>query len=367
MLLRQFSLLSIALAVAACGPAATSAQAADSAVAGRSDATGSEIAGSETAAATIAGSPASDSNRSASPESLYFSLKLTLFSPLMAAAPAVLAETEPDSDETVGATWLTSYEDGYLQAQREKKYLLIYFENPARAEAHDAFAERTLAQADQLAPDQFVFVRLPLNARVQQAGGADELRRHAAFQYMYGQEGVAIIDFRNDRLPESFGRVVSSFPFRDGKPYSAGQMAIVLTLPPGTITQRTMVYAVRMHPEAPKSTHGHLDMSLAREAQSHSQHQASIGVQGHHSWESRFHRINAKMGHGLTAQEVCAESWPNYTLVEACVDCVHSWRQSSGHWNAVQGMQNRYGYDIKRGRNGIWYATGIFGRLLGRG
>jgi hypothetical protein len=39
---------------------------------------------------------------------------------------------------------------------------------------------------------------------------------------------------------------------------------------------------------------------------------------------------------------------------------VASWRQSSGHWRAVSGHHAAYGYDIRRGGNGIWYATGIF-------
>jgi hypothetical protein len=57
---------------------------------------------------------------------------------------------------------------------------------------------------------------------------------------------------------------------------------------------------------------------------------------------------------------VCAESWENQDLLDSCVDCVASWRQSSGHWNAVRSPQSAYGYDIRRGPNGIWYATGIF-------
>jgi hypothetical protein len=60
------------------------------------------------------------------------------------------------------------------------------------------------------------------------------------------------------------------------------------------------------------------------------------------------------------ASEVCAESWENQDLLDSCVDCVASWRQSSGHWNAVRSPQAAYGYDIRRGSNGIWYATGIF-------
>ena len=59
--------------------------------------------------------------------------------------------------------------------------------------------------------------------------------------------------------------------------------------------------------------------------------------------------------------EVVAESWPGQDLVDAAEEAVHSWRQSPGHWSAVRSRQPVFGYDIKRGLNGIWYATGIFG------
>ena len=130
----------------------------------------------------------------------------------------------------------------------------------------------------------------------------------------------------------------------------------------GTLTQRTMIFAVRIHPEAPASTQGVFHTVLADEAKDHANYQAAILVQGHHSWDARFQRINAKLPSGVMAQEVVAESWPNESLVEAAVDCVHSWRQSPGHWGAVHSRHPLFGYDIKRGRNGIWYATGIFGR-----
>src|SRR5690606_30181791 len=121
-----------------------------------------------------------------------------------------------------------------------------------------------------------------------------------------------------------------------GKYYRKEALSIILDLPPGTLTQRTMIYAVRIHPEAPASTQGQFHMALADEAKSHANYQASVQVQGHQSWESRFHRINAKLPSNVLAQEVVAESWPNETLVEACVECVNSWRQSPGHWSAVR-------------------------------
>ncbi len=121
-----------------------------------------------------------------------------------------------------------------------------------------------------------------------------------------------------------------------------------------------MIYAVRTHPEGPASTQGTMHNVLAEEARLQSEHQAKILVQGHHNWENRFQRIGARTG--VAAQEVVAESWPNESLVDACVDCVASWRQSPGHWNAVRTRHPIFGFDIQRGRNGIWYATGIFGR-----
>jgi hypothetical protein len=83
-------------------------------------------------------------------------------------------------------------------------------------------------------------------------------------------------------------------------------------------------------------------------------------LQGHHNWETRFVRITSTLD-VLSAREVCAESWPGEHLLEAAVECVRCWRLSDGHWSAVNAYQPMFGYDMKRGRNGIWYATGIFG------
>jgi hypothetical protein len=176
---------------------------------------------------------------------------------------------------------------------------------------------------------------------------------------MYGRQGIAIIDMAS--WPSRFyGHVVSMFPFTRGKYYTAESLATILDLPHGSLTQRTLIFAVRIHPERPASAHSDLCQVLLSEAQNHSTHQASIQVQGHHSWESRFHQINARLPASLTAQEVVAESWPNQELVEAAIDCVHSWRQSSGHWSAVRSRHRRFGFDMKLGSNGIWYATGLF-------
>jgi hypothetical protein len=268
--------------------------------------------------------------------------------------------------EPVAQTVHTDYKAAMKEAAEDRKMLFIYFHERRANAAQRAFETLTLADREiKEKLQRFVLLRVPRDAAIQHDGTSVTLLKHAAFAEMLGRQGVAIVDLAHERA-EYYGHVVSTFPFTPGKYYRKEALTIILDLPPGTLTQRTMIYAVRIHPESPASTQGVFHTALADEAKEHAHYQASILLQGHHSWESRFHRINAKLPSGVLAQEVVAESWPNEGLVEACVDCVHSWRQSPGHWGAVRRRHPVFGYDIKRGRNGIWYATGIFGRIFGR-
>lgn len=170
--------------------------------------------------------------------------------------------------------------------------------------------------------------------------------------------GVFVVDHAHPRYA---GRIVSILPRTPGKYYrfATSHVDELAALPEGSLTQRSLIFAVRIHPENPQSTQGSCDPTLCAEAESHSAHQARIRRQGHHGWDVRSQRIAGRMGAG-SASEVCAESWENQDLIDSCIDCVASWRQSSGHWNAVRSPQSAYGYDIRRGGNGIWYATGVF-------
>ena len=172
--------------------------------------------------------------------------------------------------------------------------------------------------------------------------------------------GVFVVDHAHPRYA---GRIVSILPRTPGKYYRFEPAHIdqLPGLPTASLTQRSLILAVRIHPESPRSTEGTCDPVLCSEAAAHSEHQARLRRQGHHGWDARSRRIAGGMGAG-SAAEVCAESWPDQDLLDSCVDCVASWRQSSGHWNAVHSPQAAYGYDIRRGSNGIWYATGIFRR-----
>jgi hypothetical protein len=258
-------------------------------------------------------------------------------------------------------TWNSDYYAAYEAAKSGHKCLLIWF-HPDRLSAADEEFARCFDD-EQLARglESFVLVKLPQSSKVEIAGKPQQLLGHAAFAELLKLPGLAIVDLR-DKQSEHYGDVVSLYPFRSGKPLDQARLQVLLELPAGTLTQRTLIFAVRTHPDGPRSTQGVFDPLLASETQKHSVHQASITLQGHHNWERRFQLISAKLPDRLLAQEVCAESWPGQHLVEAAEECVHSWRQSSGHWSAVSSAHPRYGYDMKRGKNGVWYATGIFGK-----
>jgi hypothetical protein len=263
--------------------------------------------------------------------------------------------------------WHTSYEAACDEARAEKKMLLVNFVpggSNAQQRSLEKYLHENAAVRKQLA--DCVLVRVPRDERTGglRLGllrkGRGQLIDDPAFKYLGHKPGLAIIDYQHTKEPY-FRHVVTALPFTNGKYYrwTNSHLAVALKLPAGTITQRTMVWAVRIHPESPRSTNGTMHPELAAGAAKQSAYQASIGVQGHHHWESRVHHLVSRT-HAHGASEVVAESWENQGMIDSCIDCVLSWRHSPGHWGAVSRNQKYYGYDIRQGGNGIWYGTGIF-------
>lgn len=328
---------------------------------------------------------------------LFYSTFVILFSlqtSLLFSQDTSVEEQTPSNVVCENHNWLYDYNEASEIAKKEKKMLLIFFK-AADNENCKKFETETFCDSEiKELLKEYVLVELPIKkekrksssilqvSSTQKAGDlpkitpadrflpdSSEFHNQSAavieqpeFAEMLGKSGIAIVDYKNED-EKLYGNVVSVFPFLKNKPYSVFETKTILTLPPGTVTQRSLIYAVRVHPDKPKSTNGELNKYLTSEAESHSRHQAKIRLQGHHNWESRFHKITARLdNHEIWASEVCAESWPGQGLLESAIDCVKCWRYSSGHWSAVSAEHPYYGYDMKRGSNGIWYATGIFGK-----
>ncbi|WP_254512821.1 hypothetical protein [Anatilimnocola floriformis] len=275
------------------------------------------------------------------------------------ASLALAAEALPEIRTETPLKWQDNYLDATEAARDAKQILLVWFADEKQEPANEKFAASVLNQAD-VAPllAGMTLVKVNTSTEIESKGKTFKLIEHSTMKELLGGPGLVMIDFR-DAEQKVFGHVVTVYPFQHG-PITAAKLKVLCELPTGTLTQRTLMFAVRTHPAKPASAWSPHSDYLAKEAEKHSQHQASINLQGHHNWEARFHQINAGLGIG-GAKEVCAESWPGQNLLDAAEECVHSWSQSPGHWAGVSARHSYFGYDMKRGTNGVWYATGIFG------
>ncbi len=256
--------------------------------------------------------------------------------------------------------WHSDYYEAMELADTEHRMLLVEFHKDGQAETDDPIVK--LFSSDPVLrkrASDLVLVRIPISTRAIVEDQEIQLVRHSAFSELNGELGIAIIDL-TDPKSTLYGDVVSIYPFSLPGALTAEHLTTLVNLPKGTLTQRTLIYVVRTHTEKPQSADGTRSELLTDEATSHSRYQAAVQLQGHQQWESRFHRITARLPGGLMAQEVCAESWPGEGLIRAAFGCVYCWRQSPGHWNAVRSKHRFFGFDIQRDSRGKWYATGIF-------
>ncbi|MBW3600987.1 MAG: hypothetical protein KY475_27440 [Planctomycetes bacterium] len=291
-------------------------------------------------------------------------IRSAFFLATLGVALANLSTTRGDDAQAVSQNSLEIFEnygEAYAAAQQRGEMLAIFFYDDNDDALLNHFESEVLADSavqEKLA--HATLALLPRDTTIVANGETSRLLDHPSFAQAKGLPGVAIIDLAH-KESRHYGHVVTIYPLKAGRRLTPKYFAEMLALPPGSLTQRTLIFAVRVHPESPASARSAYSPVLAAESESHSRHQASIGLQGHHNWDHRFQRINARFT-GLTSQEVCAESWPGQDLVDAAFECVDSWRQSPGHWSAVRRRHNFFGFDMKRGRNGIWYGTGIFAR-----
>lgn len=224
----------------------------------------------------------------------------------------------------------SDYAAAYAQAQAESKWLVV-----------DVGPTTDLSQIDDRNAGDCVFCSVAQDAQVTIGGKSVTLAQHPAFADLQGS-GVAVIDLKN---PAYHGSVVSALPRRH---VSTAGVRNLLSLPAGTLTQRTLTWALRMHPEQPRSVWGTPAPELMNHAARHSKVQADTNNQHHN------------LPVGIASSEIVAESWPwNHHVVDAAIDIVHSWRQSPGHWGAARRQWTSFGYDMKT--NGQkWFATGVF-------
>jgi len=289
-----------------------------------------------------------------------------------AAANTPEADALPEAESRTGLSapparkigahdWHSDYSAAYRQARDERKMLFLFFRDHASPRIADIFERDVLAGDELREPlEKVVRVVLPLDA-IHPFGDpekpATKMLDHSAFKYMYRQQGIAMIDL-TDPDSELCGHVVSAHAFSPGRHYTPRATNIVLGLPRGTVTQRALVYAVRLHPYPPVSTtEGKCHGYLCQQARQSSQLMANYGSVGHHDWGTRQGAIAAATGR--SAMEVAAMS-ANPRMIDAALEVVNQWSGSPAHWGIMSTPAAIFGYDLVHDAAGNWWGTGVF-------
>jgi hypothetical protein len=258
--------------------------------------------------------------------------------------------------------WLNDYDKAIERACKEKKDLVIVFQKDKELDdvLRDDDVKKKLGK--------FICLKIPTTYKHE----GKPLMEHAALADMLGKPGLMIVSYHDEKLP-NYGFVISAHPiiksrYRWAPDYGVEQVKIILELPAiASVSQRSMIYAVSVHPERPQSIHSEVHPAFLRHAEKHSQRQASMQRQHHANLGAVMNALQSQVSTPVGgASEVVAESWGRVVggenVLEAAFSCIDAWRGSAGHWGSVSRQHRYYGYDIARGANGTWYATGIFAR-----
>ena len=213
-----------------------------------------------------------------------------------ASAAAPVEAPAPEMVNVAGVDWYTDYYAAYRAAADQRRFLLINV-TPTTATACQQAADNYIATTPRLQEHlaNVVRLRVPTDATISVEGRSQRLTSFGAFGELAGGSGFVLIDLRNIDEPY-YGYPVTVLPFASGKYYRwrPDYLSVVMNIPPGTLTQRSMVFAVRVHPENPQSTYGMQHPSLTDGATMQASYQASVGVQGHQNFETRFHTLERR-------------------------------------------------------------------------
>ncbi len=223
----------------------------------------------------------------------------------------------------------SEYYPAYVEARKSGKMLLVDFGT--------GFDFKTV---DAKSLDRYEICRVPVDYTLKIDGKQSRLIDAPAFTCLQQQAGIAVVDLHNK---EHFRETVSVLPQRYAV---SGYVAAVLDLPAGTLTQRTLTWAFRVHQERPPCTNGTADPNMMQHADAHSLNQANSN--------SMYHSSNFP-----GSFEIVAQSMGNGNIDDIAVELVNLWRSSAPHWGAASTPWSAFGVDMQT-NGSVWYATGVF-------
>jgi|GEM_PF-1855923 len=266
-----------------------------------------------------------------------------------------------DSKETTepASEWSTEYVAAYQRAIAERRFLVMLFRDPVSS-AGDVSIDGLPAAADVPGFDEVVRVVVPTTMPVpgQPSESASRLLDHRSFRHLQGEAGIAIVDLTRTDSP-NFGRVVSAFPGATGRDEIIAALQPALSLPDGTISQRSLSLALRTSLLQSAFVGLEHDSRLNDLANRNSRYMAHLDQTGRFETEKRRDAVRRDFGNDAQLRELVFATDSAATIQAAASQAVEHWR-SSGELapDVVQTGVTAYGLELFQSpTTSRWFAT----------
>jgi len=274
-------------------------------------------------------------------------------------------ESQKNAQESL--TWHDDYLRAYSEASREQRYLLMLFHEFSVGDESDFSPDLIFAPSMRPMLEQFSRVELPLNAAMPTSPESDStdiedalpelLLNHRSFRHLGPRPGLAIVDLTD---PESanHARVVSALPLPASGAFDSDQLTLVLNLPEGAISQRTLVFAVQSIVPDSSLARTKLSPSLTALAHRNARYQAIDQPIHESEKQARQEKIVEEFGPDVELQELLFASEAGMSIHDAAEGAVAEWTSSPDTLDLLTTPMTASGMDMFQSpESGRWYVT----------
>ena len=145
--------------------------------------------------------------------------------------------------------WSNNYDESMSRAYHTQSMVLMYFHVNNIDLNQDPLYKTLNSEPIKTLIQNYVLITIPISTIHNINGKNIKLIDHYAYSELLGKPGLVIADFKN-RDSKYYGEVISIYHYD----YSIESLISLFNLPYGSLTQRTLIFAIRTHREGPRST-----------------------------------------------------------------------------------------------------------------
>ena len=269
-------------------------------------------------------------------------------------------------EKTLGTlNWHEDYVSAYAEASQQKSFLLMLFRNPAERDQLEA-ADSPLGDP-QLRPilEQFSRVELPVNAAIPATQGdasQDDtipslLLQHRSFRHLHSRAGLAIVDL-TDPESSNHARVVSVLPLPEEGRFDVNNLELLLTLPHGSISQRTLLFAVRRTVPDSSLSMREFAPTLTQFARRNCRYMAHREQSVPFEQDVRREAVASEFGPQAELRELVFATDTATTIHDAALQAVNEWMAAADSLETLTAPADAMGMELFQSpETGRWYAT----------